>query len=143
MQDETCKRPIAFPRMVEDLMRGFAAREWADAIDFSTLRKLPAEYLSDELRRRIGDTVWAVRRPNLAKAVIRLERTESRSDLVGVVDLPRGPEDDGLRCAFADRVRRNAERLVPGREKLAAGRAAWFRPGTPHGCVTNRTRTIV
>ena len=51
------KRLFAFPRMVEDLMRGFAAREWAAAIDFSTLRKLPAEYVSDELRKRIGDTV--------------------------------------------------------------------------------------
>ena len=64
MHDETYKKLFAFPRMVEDLMRGFAARDWAEAIDFSTLRKLPAEYVSDELRKRIGDTVWAVRLRN-------------------------------------------------------------------------------
>ena len=57
VHDEIYKRLFAFPRMVEDLVRGFAAREWAAAIDFSTLRKLPAEYVSDELRKRIGDTV--------------------------------------------------------------------------------------
>ena len=208
-------------------MRGFVAREWVAAIDFSTLRKLPAEYLSDDLRKRVGDTVWAVRlhdgrhvlamlefqsrddpmmalrilaytsllyqevvrndapvldagrrlpavlpvvlyngttrwkakrefadlvqpagpalksyRPsqryhvldehhvaeedlpgsNLVTAVIRLERIEAPSDLVRVVDLLRdwlrGPGDHGLRRAFTDWVRRIAQRIVPGGEKL-------------------------
>ena len=229
VHDEIYKRLFGFPRMVEDLMRGFAAREWAAAIDFSTLRKLPAEYVSDELRKRIGDTVWAVRlhdgrhvlamlefqsrddpmmalrilaytsllyqevvrnnapvldaarrlpvvfplvlyngttpwkaprefadlvQPagralesyrasqryhvldehhvaeedlpgsNLVTAVIGLERIDSPSDLVRVVDLLRewlrGPEDEELRRAFTEWVRRIAERLVPGGEKLAA-----------------------
>ena len=61
---------------------------------------------------------------NLVTAVIRLERIESPSDLVRVVDLLRerlrGPEDHGLRQAFTDWVRRIAERIVPGGEKLAA-----------------------
>ena len=229
VHDEIYKRLFAFPRMVEDLMCGFTAREWAAAIDFSTLRKLPAEYVSDELRKRMGDTVWAMRlrdgrhvlamlefqsrddpmmalrilvytgllyqelvrndapvldggrllpavlpvvlyngttpwraaresadliqpvgsalelyRPsqryhvldehqvaeedlpesNLVTAVIRLERLDSPSDLIRVVDLLRewlrGPEDYGLRRAFADWVRRIAERIVPGGETLAA-----------------------
>ena len=47
--------------MVEDLLRGFAAREWSDAFDFSTLEKLPAEYVGDDFRRRHGDAVWRVR----------------------------------------------------------------------------------
>ena len=229
VHDEIYKRLFAFPRMVEDLMRGFAAREWAAAIDFSTLRKLPAEYVSDEMRRRIGDAVWAVQlrdgghvlamlefqsrndpmmalrilvytgllyqevvrndapvldsgrrlpavlpvvlyngttpwraarefadvvqptdpalelyRPsqryhvldeyhvaeeqlpgaNLVTAAIRLERIDSPSDLVRVVDLLRewlrDPEDNGLRQAFTDWVRRIAQRIVPGEETLAA-----------------------
>jgi len=61
---------------------------------------------------------------NLVTAVIRLERIESPSDLVGVVDLLREwlrrPEDKELRRAFMDWVRRIAERLVPGGERLAA-----------------------
>ena len=229
VHDEIYKRLFAFPRMVEDLMRGFAAREWAAVIDFSTLRKLPAEYVSDELRKRIGDTVWAVQlrdgghmlamlefqsrndpmmalrilvytgllyqevvrnnapvldagrrlpavlpvvlyngttpwraarefadvvqpaepalelyRPsqryhvldehhvaeqqlpgaNLVTAAIRLERIDSPSDLVRVVDLLRewlrDPEDNGLRQAFTDWVRRIAQRIIPGEETLAA-----------------------
>ena len=69
MHDERYRTVFAFPRMVEDLLCGFAAREWAAALDFSTLRKLPAEYVSDERLVRRGDTVWQVclhdRRPVL------------------------------------------------------------------------------
>ena len=60
MQDERYRTVFAFPRMVEDLLRGFAAREWAGALDFSTLRKMPAEYVSDERLVRRGDAVWEV-----------------------------------------------------------------------------------
>ena len=60
MQDERYRTVFAFPRMVEDLLRGFAARQWADTLDFSTLRKMPAEYVSDERLVRRGDTVWEV-----------------------------------------------------------------------------------
>ena len=60
MHHERYRTVFAFPRMVEDLLRGFAAREWATALDFSTLRKLPAEYVSDERLVRRGDTVWQV-----------------------------------------------------------------------------------
>ena len=79
MQDEIYKKLFAFPRMVEDLMRGFAAREWAAAIDFSTLRKLPAEYVSDEMRRRIGDAVWAVQLRDGGHVLAMLE-FQSRND---------------------------------------------------------------
>ena len=60
MSDDRYKTIFAFPRMVEDLLRGFAAREWTGALDFSTLRKVPAEYVSDERLRRRSDTVWRV-----------------------------------------------------------------------------------
>lgn len=60
MHDERYRTVFAFPRMVEDLLRGFVAREWAGALDFSTLRKMPAEYVSDERLVRRGDTVWEV-----------------------------------------------------------------------------------
>ncbi len=79
VQDETYKRLFAFPRMVEDLMRGFAAREWAHSLDFSTLRKLPAEYVSDALRKRVGDTVWAVRLGDGRPVLLMLE-FQSRAD---------------------------------------------------------------
>ena len=61
MHDARYRTVFAFPHMVEDLLRGFAARTWADALDFSTLRKLPADYVSDERLRRRGDSAWQVR----------------------------------------------------------------------------------
>ena len=61
MYDERYKTIFASPRMVEDLLRGFAARRWAGELDFTALRKLSADYVSDNRLRRHGDNVWQVR----------------------------------------------------------------------------------
>ena len=68
MHDESYKRFFAFPRMVEDLLRvvrvlppGDDPTRWIDDLDFTTLEKLSAEYLGDDLRKRYGDLVWRVR----------------------------------------------------------------------------------
>ena len=61
MYDAAYKLLFSHPRMVEDLLRGFAASGWSDSLDFSTLEKLPSELVSDDLRRRSGDGVWRVR----------------------------------------------------------------------------------
>ena len=61
MHDAAYKSLFSHPRMVADLLRGFAAREWSDELDFKTLEKLPADYVSDDLRQRHGDSVWRVR----------------------------------------------------------------------------------
>ena len=60
MHDAAYKGLFSYRRMIEDLLRGFAAPEWCDALDFSTLEKLPAEYVSDDLRQRCSDVVWRV-----------------------------------------------------------------------------------
>ena len=62
MQDPNYKRLFSFPRMVEDLLRGFLPGDWLAELDFSTLKKLPTEYVSDELLKRHGDCVWRMRR---------------------------------------------------------------------------------
>ena len=61
MQDAACKNPFSCPRMVEDLLRGFAAKGWSDSLDFTTLEKAPSEFVSEDLRRRRGDGLWRVR----------------------------------------------------------------------------------
>ena len=61
MPDAAYKELFSHPRMVEDLLRGIVAPEWSGALDFTTLEKLPAEYVSDDLRRRQGDLLWRVR----------------------------------------------------------------------------------
>ena len=62
MQDPNYKRLFSFPRMVEDLLRGFLSGDLLAELDFSTLQKLPTEYVSDELLKRHGDCVWRLRR---------------------------------------------------------------------------------
>ena len=61
MQDAAYKNLFSHPRMVEDLLRGFAARGWSERLDFSTLERLSAEFVSDDLRQRRGDGLWRVR----------------------------------------------------------------------------------
>ena len=80
MHDENYKKLFAFPRMVEDLLRVVVTSEWIEEADFSTLRKLSAEYVSDELRRRHGDTVWQVRLGHDWLHVLVLLEFQSRDD---------------------------------------------------------------
>ena len=80
MHDEHYKQLFAFPRMVEDLLRGFVAGDWIDEFDFSTLRKLSAEYVSDERRTRHGDTVWRLRHRDAWLHVLVLLEFQSTDD---------------------------------------------------------------
>ena len=61
MHDAAYKGLFSHRPMVEDLLRGFAARGWSDKLDFETLEKLPADYVSDDLLQRHGDSVWRLR----------------------------------------------------------------------------------
>jgi len=79
MYDERYKTIFASPRMVEDLLRGFAARRWAGDLDFTALRKLSADYVSDDRLRRHGDNVWQVRFRNGRVLLLVLE-FQSRDD---------------------------------------------------------------
>ena len=80
MHDERYKHLFAFPRMVEDLLRGFVAGEWIDEFDFTTLQKLSAEYVSDERRTRRGDTVWRIRHRDALLHVLVLLEFQSADD---------------------------------------------------------------
>ena len=59
VHDELYETIFAFPRMVEGLLRGFAACRRAGDLDFSALRKLAADYVSDDWLRRHGDGTGA------------------------------------------------------------------------------------
>ena len=61
MHDPAYKRLFSQRLVVQDLLRGFVAREWSDALDFSTLAPVPASFVSDRMRDRHGDLVWQVR----------------------------------------------------------------------------------
>ncbi len=61
LHDENYKRLFASPLMVQDVLRACLPAHRLAAADFSSLGKLSAEYVSDELRTRHGDTVWHLR----------------------------------------------------------------------------------
>ena len=61
MHDAAYKQLFARPRMVRDLLEGFAARGWSGSLDFGTLEPVPASYVSRDLQQRHGDLVWRVR----------------------------------------------------------------------------------
>ena len=61
MHDPAYKQLFSRPRMVRDLLHGFAARGWSGALDFDTLTTQPASYVSRDLQQRHGDLVWRIR----------------------------------------------------------------------------------
>ena len=61
MNDPAYKRLFSRPRMVRDLLTGFAARGWSAELDLGSLTPLPASYVSHDLRQRHGDLVWRLR----------------------------------------------------------------------------------
>ena len=61
MHDSAYKLLFARPRMVRDLLVGFAARSWSDALDFDTLTPLPAAFVGEDLQQRHGDLAWRIR----------------------------------------------------------------------------------
>ena len=60
MHDPAYKLLFARPRMVRDLLVGFAARSWSDALDFDTLTPLPAAFVGEDLQQRHGDLAWRI-----------------------------------------------------------------------------------
>ena len=61
MQDAAYKLLFSRPRMVHDLLDGFAARSWSGVLDFESLAPLPASFVGRELQQRHGDLIWRVR----------------------------------------------------------------------------------
>ncbi len=61
LYDKSYKRLFSHPQMVEDLLRDFVKADWIDQLDFSTLEKLNASYVTDDYRDRSDDVVWKVR----------------------------------------------------------------------------------
>jgi len=62
-QDDLGYRSLfSFPRMVEELVREFVAEPWVHKLDFTTLKRVNASYVSEKLRKREGDLLWKLRR---------------------------------------------------------------------------------
>jgi predicted transposase/invertase (TIGR01784 family) len=59
--DNSYKLLFSHSEMVADLLRGFIREDWVRKLDFSSLEKVGAEYVSDDMRGRESDIVWRLR----------------------------------------------------------------------------------
>jgi predicted transposase YdaD len=59
--DSGYKLLFSHPEMVEDLIRGFVHEDWVRDLDFSTLEKVPGNYVAPNLMSRESDCVWKLR----------------------------------------------------------------------------------
>ena len=64
--DASYKLLFADPEVVRDLVLGFIPDDWLHGLDYSTLEKVPASYVADDLRKRSDDVVWRVPRNSSA-----------------------------------------------------------------------------
>ncbi|MDP2751080.1 MAG: Rpn family recombination-promoting nuclease/putative transposase, partial [Rhodocyclaceae bacterium] len=59
--DASYKHIFSHPEVVADLLRGFVREEWTEQIDYNSLEKINASYITDDLRDRADDIVWRVK----------------------------------------------------------------------------------
>lgn len=59
--DLTYRLLFSYPRMIEHLVRGFVREPWVERLDFSSLERLNASYVSEDRQSREGDLVWRLR----------------------------------------------------------------------------------
>ena len=60
--DQRYRLVFAHPRMVASLLSDFVPEPWVESLDFSTLERVNATYVSDSLDRSEGDMVWKLRK---------------------------------------------------------------------------------
>ncbi len=59
--DTSYKQLFSHPEMVRDLITGFVHEPWVKEIDFSTLEKMNASYVTEHLSEREDDIIWRVK----------------------------------------------------------------------------------
>ena len=80
LHDENYKRLFASPLMVQDVLRACLPAHRLATVDLSSLGRLSAEYISDELRTRHGDTVWHLRLGRRRAFLLVLLEFQARDD---------------------------------------------------------------
>ncbi|MEX3557151.1 MAG: Rpn family recombination-promoting nuclease/putative transposase [Burkholderia sp.] len=78
--DNAYKLIFSHPEMLQDLLQGFVPEEWVALLDFSTLEKINASYVSDKLHNRADDIVWRLRLADKWLYICVLLEFQSRND---------------------------------------------------------------
>ena len=59
--DSSYKFLFARPEMVRDLIMGFIPDEWLHSLDYATLERVNASYVTEDFKQREDDIVWKVK----------------------------------------------------------------------------------
>jgi predicted transposase/invertase (TIGR01784 family) len=59
--DLSYRKLFSEPRLVEELIRGFLDQGWTGRLDFGSLERINASFVSDRHRNREGDMIWKLR----------------------------------------------------------------------------------
>jgi|GEM_PF-2914010 len=59
--DSNYKQLFSHAQLIKDLLKGFVKEDWVKELDFSSLEKVNASYITDDLRDRADDIIWKVR----------------------------------------------------------------------------------
>ena len=80
--DAAYKRLFESARLVEDLLREALAEhpEFIDAIDFTTMRRLPGELITESLHKRFIDSVWQIDQIGQRSSVVVILEFQSNVD---------------------------------------------------------------
>ena len=80
--DAAYKRLFESARLVEDLLREALAEHPAfiDAIDFTTMRRLPGELITESLHKRFIDSVWQIEQIGQRSSVVVILEYQSTVD---------------------------------------------------------------
>ncbi|HBL26113.1 MAG TPA: hypothetical protein DD490_04680, partial [Acidobacteria bacterium] len=71
-QDLAYRLLFSHRRTVEELVCGFVKEPWVDQLDFTTLKRANASFVSPELKGRDGDLLWKLRLRDGAPAYVYL-----------------------------------------------------------------------
>lgn len=120
---------FSYPRMVEELVREFVKEPWVRKLDFKTLKRVNASYVSPDMKGREGDLVWRLRlRDGSTVYVYLLIEHQSRVDRFMAVRLM------GYIGLLYQDLLKNKELTPDGRLPLVIpivlynGEAKWWAP---------------
>ena len=80
--DAAFKNLYAFRLMAWGLMEIVLPGELFEELDFDTLERLPTEWIGPDLKRRLGDAVWHVRRRGGGSLIVPVEFQRKRDPLM-------------------------------------------------------------
>jgi predicted transposase YdaD len=70
--DHSFRHLFARPQMIETLVREFVPEPWVEDLDFSSLERVNATYVSSALKRKEVDMVWKLRRRDGSEVIVYL-----------------------------------------------------------------------